>query len=140
MARTTFSGPVISNNGFGSPIQYITASSPSTVDIQPGAQVVILSIADGGPASVTLRLPKVFTTDGGPFNILNADPRYIGVRGYILNYDAAATHVLQGTDGQPVNGDADGVVIPAASVVEYAGNGNPTAAWAASEQDLCTGA
>ena len=139
MARTTFSGPVISNNGFGSPIQYITAASPATVDINPGSQVVILSVADGGPASVTLRLPKVFTTDGGPFNILNADPRYVGVRGYILNY-GGATHVLQGTDSQPVNGDADGVVIPATSVVEFAGNGNPTAAWAASEQTLCTGA
>lgn len=140
MARTTFSGPVISNAGFGSPIQYITAADPAIVDIEPGSQVVILSVADGGPASVTLRLPKVFTTDGQPFNITNADPRYIGVRGYILNYDAAATHVLAGTDGQPVNGDADGVIIPAASTVQYAGNGNPTAAWAASESDLCTGA
>jgi hypothetical protein len=136
MAKTTFSGPVISNNGFGSPIQYITAASPATVDIQPGSQVVILSVADGGPASVTLRLPKVFTTDGQPFNITNADPRFIGVRGYILNY-GAAEHTLIGTDGQPVNGSATGVKIDNGTAVQFAGNGNPTAAWSAVESNLC---
>lgn len=139
MARTTFSGPVFSNAGFGSPIQYITAADPAIVDIQPGAQIVILSVADGGPAAVTLRLPKVFTTDGQPFNITNADPRFVGIRGYILNYGAAA-HTLTGTDNQPVNGDADGVIIAAGTAVQYAGNGNPTAAWAATESDLCAGA
>ena len=136
MAKTTFSGPVISNGGFGSPIQYITAASPATVDIQPGAQVVILSVADGGPAAVTLRLPKVFTTDGGPFVITNADPRFIGVRGYILNY-GGAEHTLIGTDGQPVNGSATGVKIDNGTAVQYAGNGNPTAAWSAVESPLC---
>jgi hypothetical protein len=136
MAKTTFSGPVISNNGFGSPIQYITAASPATVDITPGAQVVILSVADGGPAAVTLRLPKVFTTDGQPFNITNADPRFVGVRGYILNY-GGATHTLIGTDNQPVNGGANGVDIAAGTAVQYAGNGNPTAAWSAVESPLC---
>ena len=136
MAKTTFSGPVISNAGFGSPIQYITAASPATVDIEPGSQVVILSVADGGPAAVTLRLPKVFTTDGQPFNITNADPRYVGVRGYILNY-GGATHTLTGTDSQPVNGFAAGVTIAAGTAVQYAGNGNPTAAWSAVESDLC---
>lgn len=139
MARTTFSGPVFSNAGFGTPIQYITAADPATVDIEPGSQVVILSVADGGPAAVTLRLPKVFTTDGQPFNIVNADPRYAGVRGYILNYGGAA-HTLTGTDNQPVNNDADGVIIAAGTAVQYAGNGNPTAAWAAVESDLCAGA
>jgi len=139
MSRTTFSGPVISNAGFGTPIQYIDATSNGqTVDIQPGSQVVILSQADGGPASVTLRLPKVFTTDGNAFNITNADPRFIGVRGYILNYGGDA-HSLIGTDNQPVNQDAAGVIIAAETAVQYAGNGNPTAAWAASESDLCTG-
>jgi hypothetical protein len=136
MAKTTFSGPVISNNGFGSPIVYITAASPATVDITPGAQVVILSVADGGPAAVTLRLPKVFTTDGQPFNITNADPRFVGVRGYILNY-GGATHTLIGTDNQPVNGGANGVDIAAGTAVQYAGNGNPTAAWSAVESPLC---
>lgn len=136
MGKTTFSGPVISNAGFGTPIQYITAADPATVDIEPGSQVVILSVADGGPASVTLRLPKVFTSDGGAFNIVNADPRYVGVRGYILNY-GSAEHTLIGTDSQPVNGSATGVKIDNATAVEYAGNGNPTAAWAAVEMNLC---
>lgn len=137
MGKTTFSGPVISNAGFGTPIQYITAADDSTtVDITPGSQVVILSVADGGPTSVTLRLPKVFTTDGGPFNITNADPQYLGVRGYILNY-GSAEHTLIGTDSQPVNGSATGVKIDNATAVEYAGNGNPTAAWAAVQMALC---
>lgn len=136
MAKTTFSGPVISNAGFGSPIVYITAASPATVDIAPGSQIVILSVADGGPASVTLRLPKVFTTDGQPFNITNADPRFIGVRGYILNY-GSAEHTLIGTDGQPVNGSATGVKIDNGTAVQFAGNGNPTAAWSAVESNLC---
>lgn len=136
MGKTTFSGPVISNAGFGSPIVYVTAASPSTVDIEPGSQVVILSVADGGPASVTLRLPKVSTTDGGPFNITNADPQYLGVRGYILNY-GSAEHTLIGTDGQPVNGSATGVKIDNGTAVEYSGNGNPAAAWAAVQMALC---
>ena len=139
MSRTTFSGPVYSNAGFGSPLQYITAASPATVDIEPGSQIVILSVADGGPASVTLRLPKVFTTDNGAFTITNADPRYIGVQGYILNY-GAASHTLIGTDSQPVNGSATGVTIAAGTSVQFAGNGNPTAAWAASGSTLCTAA
>lgn len=137
MARTTFSGPVFSNAGFGSPIQYITAADDGqTVDIEPGSQIVILSVADGGPAAVTLRLPKVFTTDGQAFNITNADPRYVGVRGYILNY-GSAEHTLIGTDSQPVNGSATGVKIDNATAVEFAGNGNPTAAWAAVQMALC---
>lgn len=136
MGKTTFSGPVISNAGFGTPLRYITALDPSTVDIEPGSQVVILSVADGGPASVTLRLPKVYTTNNEPFNIINADPRYIGVRGYILNY-GSAEHTLIGTDGQPVNGSATGVKIDNGTAVEYSGNGNPTAAWAAVQMTLC---
>lgn len=137
MARTTFSGPVFSNNGFGAPIVYITAASNAqTVDIDPGTQVVILSVADGGPAAVTLRLPKVFTTDGQPFNITNADKKYAGVIGYILNY-GSAEHTLIGTDSQPVNNSATGVKIDNATAVQYAGNGNPTAAWAAVQMALC---
>lgn len=139
MSRTTFSGPVYSNAGFGSPIQYITAASGSTVNIEPGSQVVILSAADGGPGTaINLRLPKVYTTDNGPFAITNADPRYIGIQGYILNY-GAVDHNLIGTDNQPVNGDAAGVTIAAGTSVQFAGNGNPTAAWAASESSLCAG-
>ena len=137
MAKTTFSGPVISNAGFGSPIQYITAASGSTIDIEPGSQIVILSAAAGGPSTaVDLRLPKVFTTDGQAFNITNADPRYIGVRGYILNY-GGDDHTLTGTDSQPVNGFGVGVTIAGGTAVQYAGNGNPTAAWSAVESPLC---
>lgn len=137
MAKTTFSGPVYSLAGFGNPIVYITAADTSPVSIAPGAQIVILSPADGGPAAtIELKLPKVSTTDGQPFNITNADPRFIGVRGYILNY-GAVEHTLIGTDGQPVNGSATGVKIDNATAVEFAGNGNPTAAWAATQMALC---
>lgn len=139
MAFTTFTGPVRSLNGFAQPILYVTAAMGSTIDIDAGTQVVILAPADGGPAAeVTLRLPKVQTTNGQPFSITNADPRYAGVRGYILNYGGVA-HVLAGTDNQKVNLDADGVVIPAGYAVEFAGNGNPDAPWAAVEMVLCTG-
>jgi len=139
MSRTTFSGPVYSNAGFGSPIRYILATDvpqSTIVDIEPGEQIVILSQQDGGPAAVKLRLPKVFTTDGQPFNITNADPRFIGVRGYILNY-GGTDHELIGTDSQPVNGFAVGVTIAQETAVQYAGNGNPTAAWSAVESPLC---
>lgn len=137
MAFTTFTGPVRSLNGFAQPIIYITAAMGSTIDIPAGAQVVILSQADGGPGStVSLRLPLVQTTDGGPFTITNADPRYAGVRGYILNYGGVAHHLI-GTSSQPVNENALGAVIAAGTAVQYAGNGNPTAAWAAVESDLC---
>ena len=139
MSRTTFSGPVYSLAGFGQPIQYITALDTSPVAIEPGSQIVILSPADGGPGgTIDLQLPEVFTTDGEPFNINNADPRYIGIHGYILNY-GGVDHNLIGTNSQPVNGDAAGVTIAAGTSVQFAGNGNPTAAWAASESNLCAG-
>ena len=137
MAFTTFSGPVRSNAGFAQPIQYITAASGSTVDIDAGAQVVILSPADGGPAAtIDLRLPLVQTTNGGPFTITNADPRYAGVRGSILNYGGVVHHLI-GTSSQPVNQNAAGAVIAAGTAVQFAGNGNPAAPWAAVESDLC---
>ena len=139
MARTTFSGPVFSQNGFGTPLVYVTAAMASPISIPAGATVIILSPADGGPAAeVTLRLPKVSTTDGQPFNISNADPSYTGIRGAVINYGAVA-HVLAGTDSQPVNQDADGVVIAAGTLVQWAGNGNPAAPWAAGEMTLCAG-
>lgn len=139
MAKTTFTGPVYSKNGFGTPLVYVTAADTSPIDVPAGATVIILSAADGGPAAeVTLRLPKVSTTDGLPFSITNADPNYVGIRGAVLNYGAVA-HVLAGTDNQPVNQDADGVVIAAGTLVQWAGNGNPTAPWAAAESDLCAG-
>lgn len=137
MAFTTFNGPVRSLNGFAQPIQYVTAADVSPVKINAGAQVVILSAADGGPAAeITLELPLVETTNGGAFTITNADPRYTGVRGFILNYGLVA-HVLAGTDGQPVNENVAGAVIAAGTGVQYAGNGNPAAPWAAVSMPLC---
>jgi hypothetical protein len=145
MARTTFSGPVYSNNGFGTPLQYITAADTSPIAIDPGATVIILSAADGGPAApVVLQFPQVQTIDGQPFNILNADPRYVGIRGAVLNY-GAVVHTLAGfgpSSGnyQPVNQSNTGVDIAAGTLVQWAGNGNPTAAWAAAEATLCAAA
>ena len=141
MAFTTFSGPVRSNNGFATPLVYVTAADTSPIAIPAGATVVILSAADGGPAApVTLTLPQVQTTDGQPFNIQNADPRYAGVRGAVLNY-GGVTHVLAGYEistgvYQPVNGSSTGVDLAAGTMTQWAGNGNPTAAWAASEATL----
>lgn len=141
MAFTTFSGPVRSNNGFATPLVYVTAADTSPIDIPAGATVVILSAADGGPAApVTLTLPQVQTTDGQAFNIANADPRYAGVRGAVLNY-GAVTHVLAGYEistgvYQPVNQSSTGVDLAAGTMTQWAGNGNPTAAWAAAEADL----
>ena len=137
MAFTTFSGPVRSLAGFAQPIQYVTAASGSTVDIDAGSQVVILSPADGGPAAtINLRLPLVQTTNGEAFNITNADPRYAGVRGSVLNYGGVAHHLI-GTSSQPVNENAAGVVIAAGTAVQFAGNGNPAAPWAAVASSLC---
>jgi hypothetical protein len=148
MAFTTFTGPVRSLNGFAQPIIYITsalaAQYSNVIPITAGSQVLILSPADGGPASeVTLTLPLVQTTNGQAFSITNADPNYAGLRGFILNYGAVA-HVLAGYQTSPgvfqrVNLDADGVVLPAGYAVEYGGNGNPDAPWAASQMVLCTG-
>ena len=58
MAYTTFSGPVRSNAGFATPIQYITSADTSPINIDAGANYVILATAQVGPASaVTLVLP-----------------------------------------------------------------------------------
>lgn len=142
MAFTTFTGPVRSLNGFATPLVYITAADTSPIAIDAGATVIILSAADGGPAApVTLTLPQVQTEDGQAFNILNADTRYAGVRGAVLNYDASITHVLAGYEVstgvyQPVNGSATGVDLAAGTLTQWAGNGNPAAAWAAGEMNL----
>lgn len=141
MAFTTFSGPVRSNNGFATPLIYVTAADTSPIAVPAGATVIILSAADGGPAApVTLTLPQVQTTNGQPFNIVNADPRYVGVRGAVLNY-GAVTHVLAGYETspgvyQPVNQSATGVDLAPGTLTQWAGNGNPTAAWAAAEATL----
>ena len=141
MAFTTFTGPVRSLNGFATPLVYITAADTSPIAIDAGATVIILSAADGGPAApVTLTLPQVQTEDGQPFNIFNADTRYAGVRGAVLNY-GAVTHVLAGYEistgvYQPVNQSATGVDLAAGTLTQWAGNGNPSAPWAAAEATL----
>ena len=144
MALTTFSGPVRSTAGFIVPIQYIKATDvvDGEVQITAGADVVILSAADGGPASETkLVLPLVQTTNGTVFTINNASPYLDGIRGSVLNYGAVAHVLIGANDGvqpQRVNGSLTGTVIPAGYVVQFGGNGNPDAPWAASNSVLST--
>ena len=143
MAKTTFSGPVYSNNGFGTPLVYIDATMGSSVPVPAGATVIILSAADGGPAApVTLTLPEVQTTNGQAFSITNADPNYAGIRGAVLNYDASIVHILAGYESstpgvyQKVNGSDTGVNLAAGTLTQWAGNGNPDAPWAAGAMTL----
>ena len=151
MAFTTFSGPVRSNNGYAEPITYIKATDVvnDEVHIPAGGSVVILSAADGGPTgTITLVLPLVETTNGGSFTITNADKRYAGIRGSVLNYDTSITHVLGGygtndstsTTGQKVNLSDTGVEIDTETIVQWGGNGNPDAPWAAITSDLAPAA
>jgi hypothetical protein len=140
MARTTFSGPVKSNAGFMTQPIYIFATDVvgGEVQIEATGTYIILSAADGGPAAeVDFVLPQVVS---GTFDLNNqpADERYNGAQGTLINYGAVA-HVLKGFGTQPVNGDADGVVVPAAHVVQWGGNGNQAAPWVAAEMALCTG-
>jgi hypothetical protein len=147
MAKSTWSGPINSNNGFMQPIVYVFANSADgsgNVYVGAGDQVVILSPADGGPAApVHIVLPLVQTTNGTVFTITNADPNIAGIRGSVLNYGAVA-HVLIGhNDGvqpQRVNGSLTGVTIGAGTVVQWGGNGNPDAPWAATTSSLASAA
>jgi hypothetical protein len=146
MALSTASGPWRSNAGFITPVTYIKATDVvnGRVAIPAGGNVVILAPIAGGPTTETiLTLPKVETTDGEIFNITNAKPEFNGIKGSVLNYGNVA-HVLAGYETstgvfQPVNQDADGVVIPAGYGVQWGGNGNPDAPWAAVDSILSTG-
>jgi hypothetical protein len=131
MAKTTFSGPVNSANGFMQPVQYITSASVSPINIDAGGSYVILATAQGGPAAaVTLVLPEVtsgtFTPTAQP-----ADERYNGIRGQVYNQDDTLVHVLKGFGTQPVNENADGCNVAVNSVVQWVGNGNQSAPWLA---------
>jgi hypothetical protein len=131
MAKTTFSGPVNSTNGFMQPVQYITSASVSPINIDAGGSYVILATAQGGPAAaVTLVLPEVtsgtFTPTAQP-----ADERYNGIRGQVYNQDDTLVHVLKGFGTQPVNENADGCNVAVNSVVQWVGNGNQSAPWLA---------
>jgi hypothetical protein len=117
------------------PVVYIFATDvplSGEVNISATGNIVILSPADGGPASeVTFVLPQVVS---GAFDLpygqqQPADARYNGAKGSILNYGAVA-HKLKGYGTQPVSGAAE-VTIAAAHAVQWGGNGNQAAPWSA---------
>jgi hypothetical protein len=140
MAKTTFSGPVNSTNGFMQPVNYITSASVSPISIEAGATYVILATAQGGPAgAVTLVLPQVVSGTFSP-TAQPADERYNGIRGQVYNQDAALTHILKGFGTQPVNENAAGVEVDPGKVVQWVGNGNQSAPWLAVENSLAPNA
>jgi hypothetical protein len=131
MAKTSFSGPVNSLNGFMQPVEYITSASVSPISISAGGSYVILATAQGGPASaVTLVLPQVTS---GTFAVGNypADANYNGIRGQVYNQDPTLVHILKGYGTQPVNENAAGCNVAVNSVVQWVGNGNQSAPWLA---------
>jgi hypothetical protein len=131
MAKTSFSGPVNSLNGFMQPVEYITASSVSPINISAGGSYVILATAQGGPAAaVTLVLPEVTSGTFLPGQY-PADERYNGIRGQVYNQDDTLVHVLKGFGTQPVNENAAGCNVAVNSVVQWVGNGNQSAPWLA---------
>lgn len=131
MAKTSFSGPVNSLNGFMQPVEYITASSVSPINISAGGSYVILATAQGGPAAaVTLVLPEVTSGTFLPGQY-PADERYNGIRGQVYNQDPTLVHILKGFGTQPVNENAAGCNVAVDSVVQWVGNGNQSAPWLA---------
>jgi hypothetical protein len=140
MAKTTFSGPVNSTNGFQQPVSYITSADTSPISINPGGTYVILAAAQGGPSgAVTLVLPQV---QSGTFlpGQYPADERYNGIRGQVFNQSGTTTHILKGFGTQPVNENATGVNIAPGKVVQWMGNGNQSAPWLAITNDLAANA
>ena len=140
MAISTASGPWRSGAGFIVPITYVFATDIVNNEYQiqnPGARVLVLSPADGGPAAeVTFILPNVtlpsgVTTWTGP---QTARPELNGIEGSITNYGAVA-HKLKGYGSQVVSGQAE-VTVDAGTVVQWAGNGNPNAPWLAISTDI----
>ena len=135
MAISTASGPWRSLTGFITPITYVYATDIVGGEYQildAGAQVLVLSPADGGPASaVDFILPNVETNDGNAWvGPQSAKPELNGIQGSITNYGAVA-HVLKGTGTQPVSGNVAGVTVAAGAIVQWGGNGNPNAPWIA---------
>ena len=131
MSFTTFSGPIRSLAGFVEPVTYIFATDVvgGEVNISATGNYVLLSPADGGPATqATLVLPQV---ESGAFNLTEqpADSRYDGVRGSVVNYGAVA-HKLKGYGAQTISGVAE-VTLAAGTVVQWGGNGNQAAPWTA---------
>jgi hypothetical protein len=131
MAKTSFSGPVNSLNGFMQPVEYITASSVSPINISAGGSYVILATAQGGPSGVvTLVLPEVTSGTFLPGQY-PADERYNGIRGQVYNQSTTLVHILKGFGTQPVNENAAGCNVAVDSVVQWVGNGNQSAPWLA---------
>ena len=135
MALSTASGPWRSVAGYIVPITYVFATDIVNSEYQiqdAGARILILSPADGGPASeVTFILPEVtlpqyVTAWTGPNS---ARPELNGIEGSITNYGAQA-HKLKGYGSQVVSGVSE-VTLAAGTVVQWAGNGNPNAPWLA---------
>ena len=135
MALSTASGPWRSGAGFIVPITYVFATDIVAGEYQikdPGARILVLSPADGGPASeVTFVLPNVTLPSGvtawtGP---ATARPELNGIEGSITNYGAQA-HKLKGFGSQVISGVSE-VTVAAGTVVQWAGNGNPNAPWLA---------
>ena len=138
MAYTTFSGPVRSQGGFASPVQYILGASTTTVNIEAGKTYVIIAEDQGGPtAACTLVLPQVVSGAFSPAygNDQPADQRYNGIEGKVFNQSTTLTHVLDGYASQTINGLAS-VNIDPAKVVQWSGNGNQSAPWIAIESSL----
>jgi len=135
MAYTTFSGPVRSNGGFASPVEYILGASTTLVNIEAGKTYVIIAEDQGGPtAPCTLRLPQVVSGTFSPTS-QPADQRYNGIEGKVFNQSTTLTHVLDGFGSQTINGLAS-VNIDPAKVVQWSGNGNQSAPWIAIESSL----
>jgi hypothetical protein len=133
MAKTSFSGPVNSLNGFMQPVEYITSASGSTININAGGSYVILAAAQGGPSGVvTLVLPQVTSGTFLPGQY-PADANYNGIRGQVYNQSGSLVHILKGfgSPAQPVNENVNGANIAAESVVQWVGNGNQSAPWLA---------
>jgi hypothetical protein len=138
MAKTSFSGPVNSLNGFMQPVSYILGAATTTVNINPGVTYVILAEDQGGPTGVcTLRFPEVVSAPFSPAYGDNqpADQRYNGIRGQVFNQSTTLTHVLDGFGSQTINGLAS-VALEPVKVVQWVGNGNENAPWIAIESAL----
>jgi hypothetical protein len=134
MAISTASGPWRSLTGFITPITYVFATDIVAGEYQiqdAGAEILVLSPADGGPASaVDFVLPNVVTNDGNAWvGPQSAQPELNGIKGSITNYGAVA-HKLKGYGTQPVSGVAE-VTVAAGSIVQWGGNGNPNSPWIA---------
>jgi hypothetical protein len=135
MAISSPSGPWRSMTGFIVPITYVSAADIVGGEYQildAGARILVLSPADGGPASAVdfilpeVTLPQYVSTWNGPNT---ARPELNGIEGSITNYGAVA-HKLKGYGSQVVSGVAE-VTVAAGTIVQWGGNGNPNAPWIA---------